>query len=479
MAKIVVVGAGFAGHFAAMTLSDQLRKKGISNLHQVEVISRLPKFNYIPSLIWVGIGQMPSRKMQFELAPVYKKMNIGFTVGKVFEVHPDNKFLLVESPEGSGSHKKIEYDYLIMATGPLLNFAATPGLGPDNGFTLSVCNPPHAEHTAKVYLDLVKNLENGQKANIVIGTGHGTCTCQGAALEYLMNVHHDLERRGLRHLVTLTWLTNEPQLGDLGIGGVMSRRKGQEISSEDLMRGLFEGYGIKWQIQSHVFNITSDIIEYEKLDGEKESMPYDFAMLLPPFKGQAVKYVAADGSDLTEKVCNPAGFVKVDGVYGKSFDELDGSDWPKTYQSPVYDNIFAAGIAFAPPGPISVPNKSPSGTVIAPAPPRTGFTSELCGHAAALNVIDLIEGKKPSHHASMAGTAGLCVASMDKSMLHGNAMIIGIYPVAKDRQKYGPYGRDLDNGMVDVGLSGAWFKMALHYAFMYKLQGFPLWQLIP
>ena len=36
------------------------------------------------------------------------------------------------------------YDYLINATGPALNFAATPGLGPDNGYTVSVCTPGHA-----------------------------------------------------------------------------------------------------------------------------------------------------------------------------------------------------------------------------------------------------------------------------------------------------------------------------------------------
>lgn len=46
-----------------------------------------------------------------------------------------------------------------------------------------------------------------------------------------------------------------------------------------------------------------------------ESMHYDFAMLLPPFKGQPIKYVDKNGEDITEKVCNPAGFIKVDAVW--------------------------------------------------------------------------------------------------------------------------------------------------------------------
>ena len=32
-----------------------------------------------------------------------------------------------------------------------------------------------------------------------------------------------------------------------------------------------------------------------------------------------------------------AGFIKVDAVYGKQYAELDGPDWPKTYQSSVYE----------------------------------------------------------------------------------------------------------------------------------------------
>jgi len=477
MARILVVGAGFAGHFAAMTLSAELKKKGLLVEHKITVISRQPKFTYIPSLIWVGIGKMNVEKTQFELSTVYKKLNVHFMVGKVFEVHPDEKYVVAETE--NGKNEKVSYDYLIMATGPFLNFAATPGLGPDKGYTYSVCTPDHATHTAKRYLELVKELQSGKTANVVIGTGHGTCTCQGAAIEYLFNVHNDLESRGLRDKVNLTWLSNEPRLGDLGIDGVETKRGDSILTSEEIVTELFKTYHINWEVKSHVYNISESLIQYETLEGEKKEKAFDFAMLLPPFKGQPIKYFAADGSDITEKVCNPAGFVKVDAVYGKAYPQLDGPDWPKTYQSPVYAEIFAAGIAFAPPGPLSLPQKSPNDTIIAPSPPRTGFTSELCGHAAALNIIDMIEGRKPSHSSSMAETAGVCVASMHNRMFTGKAMIIGIYPVARNRSVYPPYGRDFKNNIVDIGLSGAWFKKMLHHLFLYKLQAKPFWSKLP
>ncbi|MDD2534123.1 MAG: FAD/NAD(P)-binding oxidoreductase [Eubacteriales bacterium] len=478
MAKILIVGAGFAGHFGAMTLADQLKRKGLAKQHEITVINRGPNFNYIPSLIWVGIGQMAPQKMQFDLAKVYKKLGIKFHVGKVFEIHPDEQYALMETD--SDKKIKLDYDYLMMATGPLLNFPATPGLGPDNGgFTNSVCTPPHAVHAAENYLKLVDKLEKGEAADVIIGTGHGTCTCQGAALEYLFNVHNDLKKRGLRDLVNLTWLSNEPALGDMGISGVEVQTGNGIMDSAEFVQGLFEGYKINWQIRSHVNKIEADTVHYETVEGDLNSKHFDFAMLLPPFKGQPISYIAADGSDITSTVCNPAGFVKVDAVYGKAYADLDGPDWPKTYQSSQYKNIYSAGIAFAPPGPLSKPSTSPNGTVIAPAPPRTGYTSELCGHAAALNIVDMIEGKSPSHSGSMAETPGLCVASMNKSAVTGNAMVIGLFPMARNRAKYPGYGRDLKASMIDIGLSGSWFKLFLHYAFMHKLQARPFWRMIP
>lgn len=477
MAKIVIAGAGFAGHFAAMTLSDELRKKGMSQSHEITVISRQPVFTYIPSLIWVGIGRMKAAAAQFELKPVYEKLGVDFTVGRVFEIHPDEKYLYAET--GPDKNQRFDYDYLIMATGPFLNFAATPGLGPEGGYTHSVCTPSHAGETAKHYLALIERLEKGGKASIVVGTGHGTCTCQGAAMEFLFNVHYDLVKRGLRDRIKLTWLSNEPKLGDLGIGGVEAKRGPALVSSEELVTGLFEGNGIQWQVGSHVYEIREKTIHYETLEGNKKELAYDFAMLLPPFKGQKISYIDRQGQDITDRVCNPAGFVKVDAVYGKPYEQLDGPDWPQTYQSPIYPNLFAAGIAFAPPGPLSQPGKSPSGTVIAPSPPRTGFTSELCGRAAALNVVELLQGNPPEHTASMAETAGICVASMHNRWIGGNAMTIGIYPVARNRRAYPEYGRDLDVSAVDIGLSGAWIKKGLHHSFIYKLKANPLWQLLP
>ncbi|WP_029520959.1 FAD-dependent oxidoreductase [Persephonella sp. IF05-L8] len=474
MAKVVVVGAGFAGHYAALILSDALKGKGN---HDITVITRVPKFTYIPSLVWVGIGKMSVDQVQFDLKPVYDKVGINLVHGVAKEVHPDEQYVVVELP--NGETKNVDYDYIIMATGPYLNFEGTPGLGPDKGYTQSICTPPHATKAAAAYLELVQRMEKGDKVKIVIGTGHGAATCQGAAFEYISNVHNDLVDRGLRDRAEILWVSNEPALGDFGIDGLEMKHGGEIFTGEEMVRFLFEKYGIKWQIKSHVKQVDESKIYTIDVDGNENEIEYDFAMLIPQFKAQPIKWIDKDGNDITDKMCNPAGFVKVDAVYGKPYDELDGPDWPRTYQNPLYKNVFAAGIAFAPPGPLSRPSQAPDGSPIAPAPPRTGYTAELSGKAAALNIVDMIEGREPSHTASMAETPGLCVASLKHHLLTGEAVTIAIYPVARNRAAFPEYGRDLDNCVAEIGLAGAWFKWFLHHAFLYKLQAKPGWKLIP
>ena len=53
MAKVVVLGAGISGHTSAAFLKKKLGKK-----HEVVVVSPNSYYQWVPSNIWVGIGQM-------------------------------------------------------------------------------------------------------------------------------------------------------------------------------------------------------------------------------------------------------------------------------------------------------------------------------------------------------------------------------------------------------------------------------------
>jgi sulfide:quinone oxidoreductase len=477
MSRTVILGAGFAGQYAALVLRKALPDAGE---HTITVVNPTDVFTYVPSLVWAGVGQIPPSRAQFRLRPVYERVGIDFVQGLALAVHPDEQYVVVEPRNGEGSVPlRLEYDYLINATGPYLEFDATPGLGPERGYTRSICTPGHATEAAEHYQELVRRLESGGHANVVVGTGHGACTCQGAAFEYISLLHNDLVDRGLRDRVTLRWLSNEPCPGDFGIDGFEARKGPVLFTSEDMCSAIFRDYGIECQVKSHVHGVEADRIHAENEAGEHHEIPYDFAMLIPPFKGKPIAWLDREGRDLSDQLLNPAGFMKVDAVYGKCHEDVGPEDWPRTYQSPVYPNLFAAGIAFAPPGCTSKPCVSRNGTAISPAIPRTGYTSELTGKAAALNVAEMVAGNEPCHSASLAETAGMCIASMKNSWTRGAAAVIGIHPIVRNPNRFPEHGRDLEASTVEMGLAGAWLKKGLHHAFLYKLSAKPLWQYVP
>jgi sulfide:quinone oxidoreductase len=484
MARVVILGAGISGHTAALHL-----KRLLGRRHEVVVVSPNSKWNWIPSNIWVGVGRMTSKDVTFPLAPVYHRKGIDYRQAKAVAIRPEGTAddatpavdIVYTSPERQGEEERLSYDFLINATGPKLNFGATPGLGPD-GNSVSVCTAGHAEQAAGALGDVVEKLKAGQRQTLVIGVGHGTCTCEGAAFEYTFNVEHELRSQGVRDLADIVYLTNEYELGDFGVGGMVFDQQGFISSSQMWTESLFRERGVRAVTRAHVERVEAGKVYYETLDGEQDSLAFDFAMLLPPFRGADLKAYDHEGTDITGEMFLPSGFMKVDADYAaKPFDEWRAEDWPKTYQSPRHANIFAVGIAFAPPHPISVPRKSPRGTVITPAPPRTGMPSGIIGRQTAFNIAEMISkgASGPRRTASMAAIGAACVASAGKGLTKGTAAAMTMYPIVPDYQRFPGHGRSVKDTYGEIGLAGHWIKHMLHFLFLYKAKARPGWTFIP
>jgi sulfide:quinone oxidoreductase len=487
MARVVILGAGVAGHTSASFLRKWLGKK-----HEVIVVAPNRLWNWIPSNIWVGVGEMTKKDVTFPLAPVYKKAGVDFRQALAVSIHPEGKegsetpyvTIRYTGEENAGQTEEVAYDYLINATGPKLNFDATPGLGNGRGqmgeHTVSVCTADHAVHASHELAKMVTEMKQGAHKRFLIGTGHGMCTCQGAAFEYTFNVEHYLNDQGVRDKATITYISNEYELGDFGMGGMHIKRGGYVTSGKIFTESLYTERAIGWITRAHVNKVEADRVHYETLDGSMHEEPFDFAMLIPPFAGAGIKAYAKDGSDMTDTLFNPGGFMFVDADYtAKPFEEWSSSDWPRTLQNPDYPNIFAAGIAFAPPHIISKPMTSPNGTPINPTPPRTGMPSAMMGRAVAASIRDMINGApEPTHTASMAEMGAACVASAGKGLFSGSAAAMTMYPIIPDYEKY-EYGRDLNGTFGMIGLAGHWVKHILHHAFIWKAKLKPGWTLIP
>ncbi len=484
MARVVVLGAGIAGHTAALHL-----RRWLPRAHEVVVVSPNADWNWIPSNIWVGVGRMDVAKVLIPLGPIYRRKGIVFHQGLATAIHPEGTgeqsspsvdFTYTDEARG-GETGTLTYDYLINATGPLLNFAATPGLGPD-GHSWSVCTAEHAAAAADAFDQVVTKLKAGEKQRLVVGTGHGTCTCEGAAFEYTFNVEHTLRTAGVRDLAEIVYLTNEYELGDFGVDGMSFIEKGFTQSSRMWTESLFRERGVKAITQAHVHEVMEGKLRYEQLDGSEHILDFDFAMLLPPFRGASLAAYDKDGADITSTLFAPSGFLKVDADYsGQPYEEWSAGDWPNTYESPAYPNIFAPGIAFAPPHAISRPRKSANGTVITPSPPRTGMPSGVMARTVAETIRDRItkNSQAPAHRASMATMGAACVASAGTGFREGSAASMTMFPVVPDPVKYPQTGRDIVGTSGEIGLAGHWVKAILHHLFIYKAKAKPFWWLIP
>jgi sulfide:quinone oxidoreductase len=471
--QILILGAGFAGHTATLHLSYLVRGKA-----DVTVVAPKNRFTWFPSLIWVGTGTMREEETVFALKPVYDKIGVAYIDARAKVINVGTQTVTIEDAGGTASD--LHYDYLVNATGPYLNFEGTPGLGPVAGNTMSVCTVEHAVETRERYLEIIRAAQDGKRQRIVVGVGHPAATCEGAGFEYLMNVHADLKRRGVRDAVDLTWLTNEPEFGDFGVDGIEALKGGMLVRGASLVRMVLDESHIHAISGVGVTRVEPGKIFYERVGDEPGSIEFDFAMLLPQFRGIPMRYVDGAGTDVTESMTMPSGFMRVDANYEpKSYDAYRADDWPALYRSPFHDNVYAVGIAFAPPHPISRGKKTPSGLAVVATPPRTGMASGIMGRAVAENIALQVDGKPPDHHARMSEMPAACIASMGKSLFSGSAASIIMTPVVRDFERYPKYGRDIKLCELDVGLNGAWTKRLLHSAFLWKLQAKPGWQLIP
>jgi sulfide:quinone oxidoreductase len=145
MAHVIVLGAGLGGTIMAYGLCDKLGGK-----HEVSVVSQGTAYHFVPSNPWVGGGWRDKAAVEVDLVPVLKKHGIGLQSQGAKRVHPLEK--RIELNDGSS----VNYDYLVIATGPELAFDEIEGLGPEAN-TQSVCHVDHALQAKTAVDEIIAN----------------------------------------------------------------------------------------------------------------------------------------------------------------------------------------------------------------------------------------------------------------------------------------------------------------------------------
>lgn len=350
MAHIVVLGAGLGGMPAAYELREALSRE-----HAITVINEMDYFQFIPSVPWIAVGWRTREAITIPAAPNFNKRGIEFIAGRVERIDAPNNRLVVQGD------REVAYDFLVISTGVRCAFEDIPGLGPDNGHTQWIGSVDYAE---RAYADFQKLVAN--PGPVVVG-GVQSASCFGPAYEYASILDTALRQHRVRDRVPICFVTAEPYIGHLGIGGVGD--------SKGMMEHEFRNRHIKWIANAKVKRIEPGKLFAEEVDRhgqlvQEYELPFAHAMLVPSFRGVA-PVEAVDG------LVNPKALVIVD----------------EHQRSPKYPNIYAAGACVA---------LTPVETTPVPTgPPKTGYMIESMVSAVVSNIKAELAGQKPKAKATL------------------------------------------------------------------------------
>ncbi len=358
MAHIVILGCGTGGMPAAYEMRCILGKE-----HKVTVINSNEYFQFVPSNPWAAVGWRKREDITIPIRPYLERKGIDFIAGTANEIDAENNRLVMDSGD------TVDYDYLIITTGPRLAFEEVEGSGPHGGYTHSVCSIDHAEMFYNKYEEFCKD-----PGRVIIGA-MPFASCFGPAYEFAGILDTDLRRRKIRDKVPMTFITSEPYIGHLGLGGVGDSR--------GMLESELRSRHIEWICNAKVTRVEEGKIFVDEMDENGElkkqhEVEFKHSMMLPAFKG-------VDAVANVEGLCNPRGFVIVD----------------EYQRSPKYKNIYAAGMAVQVDA--ASKGKVPFGV------PKTGYPTDVMGKIAAHNILHDMGIVAKRKEKAFGRIPGLCV----------------------------------------------------------------------
>ena len=307
-ARIVIAGGGAAGLTAASRLAASLKGATIT------VIDGRKAHYYQPGFTLVASGIKPKEYVVSNTSD-YMPKGVQWINEAATEIDPEGKKVV------TASGQSVPYDYLMVATGLELNYAAIEGMDTQrigqNGLG-SIYHSPDA--AAATWQALSAFADKGGVG--VFGRPAGEMKCAGAPLKYTFISDDHLRRRGNRGKAELVYMAQSKSL--FGVPIVAEK-----------VRMLFQDRGVKVQHEHVLQSIDLDkrIATYKTPTGTAEQ-GYDFINVVPPMRAPEV--VRNSPLPWTEGPFAADGWVEVD---------------RDTLRHKRYPNVFALGdIAGVPKG---------------------------------------------------------------------------------------------------------------------------------
>lgn len=351
---IVILCGSFADLTAAYELKRELRGR-----QRVTVIDKHRQFVVIPSLSWTPFGWRKSEQLSFLPTPALSRKGIDLVHAVAERFAPQRQVVEIAEPAEPAAKREIVYDYLLIGTGPHVDFSVLPGLGAHGGYTQSLCTAEHAVAAGQAWQCFLRN-----PGRVIIGATQNS-SCIAAAYELVCNLEYAFGKAGMRERTPFTFLTAEPFAGHFGIGGL---KWAQEMTER-----FFRHTRINWVRDAVLERVAPGEVQLRQgrrfpvachaqpEDMSGQALPFEYATIIAPVLG--VEAVRRPGSG------NDRGFIVVDDYFRHTR----------------YPNICAAGISVA----VAPLAPRAAGCSL----PRTGRASVVMAKCAARNIVASLQAK--------------------------------------------------------------------------------------
>lgn len=270
MAKVVIVGGGFAGVVTAESLA-----KKLSDDDEITLVSRGHQFLFHPALVRLAFQKCEQKEIEFDVRDALLDRRVRFVAGEVARINPEERLLRFSRGDFVG---EMAYDFLVLALGRRLKTEQITGFFE---YAHHLLDP----RSAKTFGAAARRFNKGCA---VIGY------CPGARLpvpvfEAAFALAGQLEERGKRDDCTITIVSSETpdeMFGSIPVSNtLMTALKSRQIE-------LISNFAID--------QVTAAAV----IARDGRSIHYDLNMLIPPFVGPG----ALVGTGLTDA----EGYARVD-----------------------------------------------------------------------------------------------------------------------------------------------------------------------
>ena len=186
MKKVVVLGGGIGGAFAAARLAKALAERA-----DITLVDREGTHHFPPSYPWLVMGWRTPEQLTRPLSRL-KAKGVRLRQEDVTAIDPNDRKVVTRSG-------KIDYDYLLVALGAQLDPAAIPGF-----------SAAHHPYDLPGAVRLGQALREFRGGRIAIGISRLPFKCPAAPYETALLMDYSLRRRGLRDRTEIEFFTPEP-----------------------------------------------------------------------------------------------------------------------------------------------------------------------------------------------------------------------------------------------------------------------------